>query len=168
MADAIFKRASVRRFTDDPMTDDEVRALLRAGMAAPSGGNQQPWEFYVARDRATLQLLSEASPYAKPAAGAACAIVPCMRTEGLRFPEIAVQDMSACVENILLEAVDRGFGAVWMGIAPEPERMAAVSEIVGAPAGLEPFAIIACGIPADEPAPKGKDRFDEQRIHWVS
>ena len=100
MADAIFKRASVRRFTDDPMTDDEVRAVLRAGMAAPSGGNQQPWEFYVARDRATLQLLSEASPYAKPAAGAACAIVPCMRTEGLRFSEIAVQDMSACVENI--------------------------------------------------------------------
>ena len=45
MADAIFKRASVRRFTDDPMTDDEVRAVLRAGMAAPSGGNQQPWEF---------------------------------------------------------------------------------------------------------------------------
>ncbi len=118
MADVIFKRASVRRFTDDPMTDDEVRALLRAGMAAPSGGNQQPWEFYVVRDRATLQLLSEASPYAKPAAGAACAIVPCMRTEGLRFPEIAVQDMGACVENILLEAVDLGFGAVWMGIAP--------------------------------------------------
>ena len=168
MADVIFKRASVRRFTDDPMTDDEVRALLRAGMAAPSGGNQQPWEFYVVRDRATLQLLSEASPYAKPAAGAACAIVPCMRTEGLRFPEIAVQDMSACVENILLEAVDLGFGAVWMGIAPEPERMAAVSEIVGAPAGLEPFAIVALGYPESEPHAKGKDRYAEDRVHWLS
>ena len=168
MADAIFKRASVRRFTDDPMTDDEVRAVLRAGMAAPSGGNQQPWEFYVARDRATLQLLSEASPYAKPAAGAACAIVPCMRTEGLRFPEIAVQDMSACVENILLEAVDLGFGAVWMGIAPEPERMAAVSEIVGAPAGLEPVAIVALGYPESEPHAKGKDRYAEDRVHWLS
>ena len=118
MADAIFKRASVRRFTDDPMTDDEVRALLRAGMAAPSGGNQQPWEFYVARDRATLQLLSEASP--------------------------------------------------WMGIAPEPERMAAVSEIVGAPAGLEPFAIVALGYPESEPHAKGKDRYAEDRVHWLS
>ena len=165
MADAIIKRASVRRFTDDPMTDDEVRAVLRAGMAAPSGGNQQPWEFYVARDRATLQLLSEASPYAKPAAGAACAIV---RTEGLRCPEIAVQDMSACVETILLEAVDLGFGAVWMGIAPEPERMAAVSEIVGAPAGLEPFAIVALGYPESEPHAKGKDRYAEDRVHWLS
>ena len=150
MADAIFKRASVRRFTDDPMTDDEVRAVLRAGMAAPSGGNQQPWEFYVARDRATLQLLSEASPYAKPAAGAAC------------------DSVSACVENILLEAVDLGFGAVWMGIAPEPERMAAVSEIVGAPAGLEPFAIVALGYPESEPHAKGKDRYAEDRVHWLS
>ena len=135
---------------------------------SPEFGNQQPWEFYVARDRATLQLLSEASPYAKPAAGAACAIVPCMRTEGLRFPEIAVQDMGACVENILLEAVDLGFGAVWMGIAPEPERMAAVSEIVGAPAGLEPFAIIALGYPESEPCAKGKNRYAEDRVHWLS
>ena len=82
--------------------------------------------------------------------------------------EIAVQDMSACVENILLEAVDLGFGAVWMGIAPEPERMAAVSEIVGAPAGLEPFAVIALGYPESEPRAKGKDRYAEDRVHWLS
>lgn len=168
MVEAIFKRASVRKFTDEAVSDDEVRALLRAGMAAPSGGNQQPWEFYVVRDREALARLSEASPYAKPAAGAACVIVPCMRTEGLRFPSIVAQDMGAAVENILLEAAGRDLGAVWMGIAPELDRMAAVAKIIGSPDTLPPFALIAVGHPAAEPTPKGSERFDEDRIHWLS
>lgn len=168
MIEAIAKRASVRKFTDEPVTDDEIRAMLRAAMAAPSGGNQQPWEFYVVRDADMLAQLAGVTQYSKPAAGAACAIVPCMRTEGLRFPELAVQDVSAAVENMLLEAVDLGLGTVWMGIAPGVEDMAAVATIVGAPADLEPFAIIACGHPEAEPTPKGVDRYDEERVHWLS
>lgn len=167
MVDAIFKRASVRKFTRDLVTDDEVRALLRAAMAAPSAGNQQPWEFYVARDRETLRRLSEATPYAKPAAEAACVITVCARTEGLRFPPCVPQDLGACVENLLLEAVDLGLGAVWMGVAPEPDRVAAVAEVLGTPEGLEPFAMVAIGFPELEPTPKGRDRFDETRIHWM-
>lgn len=168
MIEAIAKRASVRKYTDEPVTDDEIRAMLRAAMAAPSGGNQQPWEFYVVRDVDMLAQLAEVTQYSKPAAGAACAIVPCMRTEGLRFPELAVQDVSAAVENMLLEAVDLGLGTVWMGIAPGVEDMVAVATIVGAPADLEPFAIIACGHPEAESTPKGVDRYDEERVHWLS
>lgn len=167
MVEAVFERVSVRKFADEPVTDDNVRALLRAAMAAPSAGNQQPWEFYVVRDAETLRKLSETTPYTKAAAGAPCAIVPCVRTQNLRFPACAPQDMSAAIENLLLEAVDLGLGAVWMGIAPEEDRMAAVAEVLDVPAGLKPFAIIPCGVPADRTEPKGKDRFDEGRIHWV-
>lgn len=165
--EAIYKRASVRQFTDDPITDDQVRALLRAAMAAPSAGNQQPWEFYVVRDPAMRAALSETSPYAKPAAGAACVIVPCSRTEGLRFAPCVPQDMGAAVENLLLEAVDQGLGAVWMAITPSPERMQAVTDVLDLPAGIEPFALIACGRPAAPPTPRGGDRYDENRVHWV-
>lgn len=49
MIDQIAKRASVRRFKDEPVSAEAVTELLRAAMAAPSGGNQQPWEFYVVR-----------------------------------------------------------------------------------------------------------------------
>lgn len=168
MVDAIYKRASVRKFTEDPVTDEQVQALLRAAMAAPSAGNQQPWEFYVVRDAETLAKLSEATPYTKAAAKAPCAIVPCARKENLRFPEYLYEDMSAAVENLLLEAADLGLGAVWMGIAPGVDRVAAVVEALDVPAGLEPFAIVPCGVPASEPAPKGADRFDEDRVHWLS
>ena len=168
MIEAVFERASVRKFADEPVSDDDVRALLRAAMAAPSAGNQQPWEFYVVRDAETLRKLSETTPYAKAAAGAPCAIVPCARTQNLRFPSCVPQDMSAAIENLLLGAVDMGLGAVWMGIAPEVDRVAAVAEVLDVPVGLEPFAIIPCGFPVEHPEPRGKDRFDESRIHWAS
>lgn len=168
MTEAIYKRASVRRFTDDPVTDDEVRALLRAAMAAPSAGNQQPWEFYVVRDEAMRVRLSETTPYAKPAAAAPCVIVACAHMPELRFPLCVPQDISAAVENLLLEAVEQGLGAVWLGVAPEPDRVAAVAEVLDLPEGIEPFALVACGRPAEEPTPRGRDRYDESRIHWVS
>ncbi len=57
--DAILERASVRQFSEEPVSEDQIRVLLRAGMAAPSAGNQQPWEFYVVFDEATRQSLAE-------------------------------------------------------------------------------------------------------------
>lgn len=166
-ADPIFARASVRQFTGEPVTDEQVETLLRAAMAAPSACNQQPWEFYVTRDADVLAKLAQASPYAKPTAGAACAIVPCARTEGLVADEYVPQDLGAAVENILVEAVELGLGTVWMGIAPIEERMRAVAQVVGAPAELAPFAIIAVGHPAAPVEPRGPERFEPERVHWI-
>jgi nitroreductase len=165
--DVIFERASVRAFTDAPVSDEQARLLLRAAMAAPSAGNQQPWEFYVVRDPQMLAKLAGCSPYAKPTAKAPCCIVPCLRTQGLRFPGCASQDMGACVENILLEATRLGLGAVWQAIYPEPERMQAAREVLGLGDGLEAFCLIAIGTPASEVHAKGADRYDESRVSWV-
>ena len=165
----VLARASVRQFTDEPVTDEQVRALLVAAMAAPSACNQQPWEFFLTRDAATLERLAQATPYSKPTGGAALAIVPCMRTQGLTAAPFVPQDMGACVENILVEAAGMGLGAVWMGIAPVQDRMDEVARIMGVPAddGLESFCIIAVGHPAQPVTPRGPERFDEKRIHWV-
>ena len=76
MVEAIYKRASVRAFTDEAVTDDQVRAALRAAMAAPSGGNQQPWEFFVVRDAEHRSRLSQVTKYAKPADAAPCVVLP--------------------------------------------------------------------------------------------
>ncbi len=165
--DAIFKRASVRRFTDEEITDEEVEHLMRAAMAAPSAGNQQPWCFYLTRDDSVKTRLSEASPYAKPAAGAPLVIVACSRTENVRFAPWVPQDMSAAVENILLEVADAGLGAVWMGIAPDEDRVKAVHEAIGKPEGVEPFALIAVGHPDGEVNAEGEKRYDAARVTWI-
>lgn len=168
MSDAIFQRTSIRKYTDESLNREQVETLMRAAMAAPSAGNQQPWEFFIVTDDATKERLSACSPFAKCAAEAPVVVVVCERTEDLRFEPCAVQDLSACVENILLEATALGLGAVWLGIAPEEDRVAAVSEVLGAPcAGLKPFALVAVGHPAEEFEPRSVKRFDESRIHWM-
>lgn len=164
---AIFKRSSVRQFADKSVNIDDIERLMRAAMAAPSAGNQQPWEFFIARDETTRMALAASSPFAGPAKKAPCVIAVCRRTEGLRFPGCAPLDMSAAVENILLEAANIGLGAVWLGIYPEHDRMAAVSVALGGPRDMEPFALVAVGYPQHRSEPKGPTRYDETRVHWI-
>ena len=80
------------------------------------------------------------------------------------MPDYADIDMSASVENLLLEAVELGLGAVWLGIAPLKDRMDRVAKILNVPESLSVFAIISCGYPAEEK--QQENRFDENRIHY--
>lgn len=161
---SIFKRTSVRNFQSKPVEDEKIVTLLKAAMAAPSAGNQQPWEFYVVTDPAILKQLAASSPYAGCSANAPAAIVPVYRTF-VMFPENAEMDLSAAVENILLEAVELDLGAVWLGIAPLEERMDKVKEILNLPEGIVPFCIIPIGYPA-QAAPQ-HDRYDQTRVHFI-
>ena len=84
---AIYLRSSVRQYTDEPVDIRDIEKLMRAAMAAPSAVNQQPWEFYIARDETTRLALAASSPYGTPAKLAPCVIVARQRTEGLRAPQ---------------------------------------------------------------------------------
>ena len=118
----IFHRTSIRKYQNKSVADDKIEKMLQAAMAAPSAGNQQPWEFYVVKDKTILEKLSKTSPYASCAASAPLAFVACYRMNCI-MPEYAQIDMSASVENLLLEADALGLGAVWLGIAPLKDRM---------------------------------------------
>lgn len=161
----IFSRVSVRQFASRPVEREKVEQLLRAAMAAPSARNQQPWEFYAVTNRETLDALAACSLYALSLKGAPLGIVICCR-RNCRRPEYAQIDCSAAAENILLEAVSQGLGAVWLGIAPIEMRMEATAQVLNLPEDLYVFAIIACGYPAAEPQPQ--DRYDPARVHWLT
>ena len=127
----IFKRASIRRFEDRAVEEEKITIILKAAMAAPSAGNQQPWEFFVVTDREKIKELSKCSPYSRCAAKAPVVLVPCMKTEGLRLPEMALIDLSAATENMLLEITAQGLGGVWLGVAPVEERMSHLESVLG-------------------------------------
>ena len=158
----IYTRVSTRKFTDEPVEEEKLLAVLRAAMQAPSAGNQQPWEFYVVTDRGMLEALSRVSPYAGCTRGAPMAVVSAYR-EKLWAPDYAQIDMSIAMENLWLETAAQGLGGVWLGIAPVEERMRAVEEIVGIPAGQRAFAVFPMGHPAEQK--QQQNRFDESRIH---
>ena len=166
MENAIFTSRSVREFTDQAVEPIKLKALMKAAMAAPSAGNQQPWEFYVATQPNILKKLSEVGQYAQAAGNAPMVIVACNYNRGMRHADFVQQDMAASVQNILLEAVNQGLGAVWMGVAPKRGRMEIVRNILNLPANLDPFALIAVGYAADEGEPE--KRFDQSRVHVLN
>jgi len=161
----IFERISIRKYESRPVEEEKIRQILKAAMAAPSAGNQQPWEFYVVRDPEMIRKLAETTPYSKSAAGAPVVIVPCYRTNGLWAPMYDTIDLSIATENMLLEITSLGLGAVWMGIAPIEDRILAVDRILGLGEDLHSFALVPVGYPA-ESRPQ-QDRFQEERIHWI-
>ena len=163
--DAIFKRVSIRKYEDKPVEKEKIDRILRAAMAAPSAGNQQPWEFYVVTDREVIKKLAECSPYSGCAANAPAVIVPCTRTDGLMFPEIAEIDMSITTENILLEIVEQGLGGVWLAVAPFKDRMEKVDAVLGIGNKLHAFALVSFGYPAENK--EQQDRYDESRVNFV-
>jgi nitroreductase len=160
----IFERVSIRKYTDQPVEDEKILAILRAAMAAPSAGNQQPWEFYVVTDREKIVELSKTSPYAAFTANAGAMIVACYRKE-CAVPEYAQIDLSIATENILLEVDSLGLGACWIGTCPIEERMTAVEKVLDIPENLRAFSIVAIGYPAEERIQQ--DRYDKSRIHFV-
>ena len=161
---SLFHRISVRRFENRPVEREKTEAMLRAAMQAPSTANQQPWEFYVVTNKEKLKALSGVSPYAGMTKNAPAAIVSVYRKD-CAIPAYAQIDLSIAMENLWLETDAQGLGGVWLGIAPQEERMKAVEEILDLPDTVRAFAIFPYGYPAEER--KQQDRFDPERIHYV-
>ena len=159
---AIMTRRSTRQFTDEPVTAEQLDVLMRAAMAAPSAGNQQPWRFVVARDAEVRAKLAVATQYSSPVGRAPLGIVVLADTRENKHPGYWVQDCSAAVQNILLAAHAIGLGGVWIGVHPVEEREAHVREIVAAPPGFSALCMIAIGHPAS-PGPEA-DRFKAEYV----
>ena len=159
----IYERVSLRKYEDRPVEDEKITAILKAAMQAPSACNQQPWEFFVVTDKDMLKELSEVSRYSYMAKDAPVAIVSAYRKE-CEVPEYAQIDLSIAMENLWLETTNQGLGGVWLGLAPNEERMKKVEKIVNIPDGLRAFAIFPLGYPAQ--SKKQEDRFDSNRIHY--
>lgn len=161
--DAILKRRSVRRFTEAEISPDMIRKILAAGMAAPSAGNQQPWQFIVLKDAQVRKKVSECSPYASATANAPVAIVVCGDLSLEKHQGYWVQDCSAAVENMLIEITALGLGAVWLGVYPREDRVNYLKKYFALPDHIVPFAIIPVGSPAQELPPA--NRYNEARVH---
>ncbi len=164
--EALLKRRSVRKFTDEPVSDDMINELLHAAMSGPSACNKKPWEFYVVLNEDKLKELKSASMFTKMSAK--LAIIVCGNLSNAlpkQMAEFWIQDCSAATENILLRVTDLGLGAVWCGIHPQKRAIEKVRRILDIPEKQIPLNIIFIGHP-DE-CPESRDQYDEKRVHYV-
>ena len=162
--EAILTRRSVRRFSPQPVSEDEITLLLRAAMQAPSAGNAQPWHFVVVTERSALDAIPTFHPFAKMTAESPLAILVCA-DEGLeKYSSRWPLDCAAAVENMLLAAHASGLGAVWVGVYPEAPRMNAFRSLLSLPENILPVALVVAGHAQE--TPPAINRFRQDRVHY--
>ncbi len=160
---AIFTRHSIRKYTDQPVSEETVKTLLRAAMAAPSARNEQSWEFIVIRDKNILKQFPDFSPFAAHVPGAQAAIVVLGNKKLEAVPGLWVPDCSNATMNILLAAHSMGLGAVWTTLYPYEERMAGARKLLNLPDHIVPLTVVPIGYPAEKKPET--DRFNPAKIH---
>ena len=166
LQDVLQSRRSIRKYTEEPVSKEDIDLLMHAAMSGPSACNKMPWEFYVVTDEAVLEKLRNASRYSK--IYAPLAIVVCGSLSRALPSQLApywIQDCSAATENILLAATDLGLGTVWCGIHPQKRAEERVREALGLTEKQIPLNIIYVGHPDQVQEPR--DQYKESYIHYI-
>lgn len=161
MLEVVQRRRSIRHYTADDISEDEVRTLLEAAMSAPSARGADPWEFIVVRDRGTRERLASIHRWSYMASESPVVIVVC-GDEGVS--DRWVEDCSAATQNLLLQATDLGLGAVWVAIRGTEHREELVREILGIPPRLRVLCFVPVGRPAE--SKQARTRFNPAKVRY--
>lgn len=162
--DAIYARRSIRKFTDEAVSDKQIETLLKAAMAAPSATNAQPWRFVVTRDPERLAAIRREMPAGKinaPLAILVCADLSIFKR--LVTERFWIQDCSAATQNILLAAVGLGLGAVWCGVHPVPLIEKRIENLLDLPMNVKVLNVIYIGHPAEEK--EARTQYDASKVY---
>ena len=161
----ILGRRSIRVYSPGEVSEPVVTKLLEAAMAAPSAMTKDPWRFVVVRDKQTLSKLAALHPGAAMLSSAALAIVVCGDLDAALERQLSylLQDCSAAIENLLLEAHAQGLGACWVGIHPGEALIKRVKELLSLPASFVPVAAVSLGQPGEQPPPRTRYNGDYVR-----
>ena len=160
----ILTRRSIRKYTDELISREKMEEIIRYGMYAPSACNCQPWHFVLLNDRELFLRIEEFQPNTRMLKHAQWGIVVCGDEQLAHTPDYWPVDCAAATENILLAAHGMGYGAVWLGIYPRSERVAAMKELLALPSHIHAFSIISVGCP-EKVLPQPSERFQPERIH---
>jgi nitroreductase len=162
--EAIKERRSIRSFTDEKVSEEDVWRLIDAARWAPSAGNIQPWAFVIVKDPEIKRKLSNAALNQALIQKAPVVIVVCAdvirssRGYGSRGEQLySIQDTAAATENILLAAQELGLATCWIGAFNNKE----VAKAVKAPKNMKPVAIVPVGYPAVKPVTPHKRSVNE-------
>ena len=159
-------RKSVKSFTGAAVSTENLDTIIRAGMAAPTAVNKQPWSFVVVTDRKKLDALATGLPNARGIGKAGAVIIVCTEPEkaNLQSKDFAIIDATLASENILLATEALGLGGHWTASYPYEDKMKHVRTVLGIPATVIPLNVILIGVPTGDDKPK--DKYQKDKIHW--
>lgn len=165
VSEAIRMKRAVREFTDQPLTEDAVATILKAGRRAQSSKNTQPWQFIAIQEESTLKALSECGTYAGHLAGAAFGVALVTPDPAERFS--IMLDAGQAAAYMQLAAWDLNIGSCLATIYDHE----AARQLLGYPPKYHLYIAISFGYPVDEaylttPPQKGGRRPLDEIVHW--
>ncbi len=154
--EAIRKRRSIRRFTNESVPRADLETIVDAGRLAATGSNRQPWDFVVVTDRATIGQFQVSGVWI----GQAAAVIVVVMDPASRW---WVEDGAAAIENMLLASTALGYGSCWVegDALPREQQFKTLLEV---PPEKRVMALIPLGVPAETPMPEKKPL--EAVLHW--
>ena len=166
--DLVQQRRSHRKFTGEEVSADDVKAILRAGLMAPTSKGQRAWQFVVVDDKTDLEKLSDAKDLGgQLIRDAALAIVV------LGDPmqnDCWVEDGSIAAISMQYQAEELGLGSCWIqmrgrGLSDGTTADTVIQGVLGIPENLSCLCILALGYKADERKPQNEDRLKWENVH---
>lgn len=138
------KQRQSRTFTDQPVSDDQIAAIIDVARWTGSAKNIQPWTLVIVKDPERKRRLADAGQYTGFLANAPVVIVPVMEGD---VPGVHGYDEGRLSERIFLaaQALGLGAGVAWFGAETAQQT---AREILGVPAGTSAFSAIGIGHPA--------------------
>lgn len=167
-SELISMRRSMRKFTDEELSQDEVVNLLKAALMAPSSKRKNPWHFIVIDDKEVLKKLSYCKEHAAQfIQDAALAVVV---TADPLASDVWIEDASIASIYLQLQAEDMGLGSCWVQIRKRyaSESLPAdeyVREVLDLPLQLQVLSIIAIGHKGMERKPFNEENLQWEKIH---
>ncbi|MCL2818650.1 MAG: nitroreductase family protein [Actinomycetia bacterium] len=166
--EVVHERRSVRHFSDTPVPRELIEKILKAGIAAPSAGNVQPWRFVVVESAEAKTRLGGALDQTWVAA-APVLVVVCVdpRPSRGRYGDrgallYSIQDSAAAAQNILLACVASGLASCWVGAFDED----AVRASLGIKKPITPVAILPIGYSAQASGKQARRPLSEVSV-WT-
>lgn len=166
--EAILERRSARNFTEQHISEEDLRKILSAGMSGPTAVNARDWSFLVVRDKSTLNKMADGNGGpAEPLRKADLGILICgdMERAFERAPDFWIIDAAIAAENMILAAHGLGIGSVWLGTWPVMDKVQRQAELFQLPKHIVPHSIVAFGYPAG-PYPEKKPDYEDDRVHF--
>ena len=163
-------RRSVRKYSAQEISDDDIKKILSAALLAPSGHAKYPCEFIVVKDRETLKKMSTCRVnVAKMLDGAACAVVVIADKEK---SDTIVEDCSVAMMNMELEATSLGIGNCWIQIRGRNDSDNGLTSeeylrgILNFPENFTCQSVLALGYAEKMPRQRELDKLKFEKIHY--
>lgn len=167
----MLRRHSIRRYTDQDLTPEDVRTILEAALLAPTSKNARSWQFVVVEDKDMLLRLSDCKPaYATSIKDCKLAVVV---TSEPAKSEAYIEDASVAAIFMHLQATALGIGSCWVQVrgrqaADGESSEQVIREALNIPEDMVVECVMTFGYPDEQRKPVDPSKLRWEKVHLGS